>query len=36
MSANKAPVIDGITSCSLKAGAYVICDYLAFVMNLPI
>ncbi len=33
MSANKATGIDGITSCSLNAGAPVICDSLAFIMK---
>ncbi len=32
----KANGIDGITSHSLKAGAKVNCDSLAFIMNLPI
>ncbi len=36
MSANKATGIDVITSRSLKAGAPVICDSLAFIMNLSI
>ncbi len=36
MSANKATGIDGITSRSLKACAPVICDSVAFIMNLSI
>ncbi len=36
MSANKATGIDGITSHCLKAGAPVICDSLAFIINLSI
>ncbi len=36
MSASKATGIDGITSRSLKTGAPVICDSLAFIMNLSI
>ncbi len=36
MSANKATGLDGITSCSSKAGAPVIYDSLAFIMNLSI
>ncbi len=36
MSANKATGKEGITSRSLKAGAPVICDSLAFIMNLSI
>ncbi len=36
MGANKANGIDGITSCSLKAGATVICDSPVFIMNLSI
>ncbi len=36
LSANKAIGIDGITSRSLKTGAPVICDSLAFIINLSI
>ncbi len=36
MSANKATGIDGITSRSLKAGAPVLCNSLAFIKNLSI
>ncbi len=36
MNANKATGIYGITSRSLKASAPVICDSLAFIMNLSI
>ncbi len=36
ISANKGTGIDGITSRSLKACAPVICDSLAFIMNLSI
>ncbi len=36
MSANNATGIDGITSCSLKAEAPVICDSVAFIMNFSI
>ncbi len=36
MSATTATVIDGITSHYLKAGALIICDSLAYIMNLSI
>ncbi len=36
MSTNKATGINGITSHSLKASTPVMCDYLAFIMNVSI